>query len=261
MASGDFQSVSQRMEDISQSLASDQGKGASQTLQENIQTFAKCNGWLQTLQQMQRGAIRVSADNNSSTSENDQAEDLNSKLVALEEELLTASMNHGVKQQIITSAQLCSRLLELLFPPADADAAPDVEDGAKAEEKEKRAWAGELVDRQRTLASDILAHHECCQTLQDKIDQKKKEIRDLQASNVELMTRLQSIEKQQQDGGSGTSSRSLQEQQEKLDNLISHITMERGILQGLVIGSGVNWAKDEHLRKVVIGLGKPLQLD
>ncbi|XP_071483992.1 uncharacterized protein [Diadema antillarum] len=229
MASGDFQSVSQRMEDISQSLASDQGKGASQTLQENIQTFAK--------------------------------------LVALEEELLTASMNHGVKQQIITSAQLCSRLLELLFPPADANAAPDVDlnvdvdDDAKAEEKEKRAWAGELVDRQRTLASDVLAHHECCQTLQDKIDQKKKEIRDLQASNVELMTRLQSMEKQQQDSRIGTSSRSLQEQQEKLDNLISHITMERGILQGLVIGSGVNWAKDEHLRKVVIGLGKPLQLD
>ncbi|XP_072166963.1 uncharacterized protein [Diadema setosum] len=260
MASGDFQSVSQRMEDISQSLASDQGKGASQTLQENIQAFAKYNGWLQTLQQMQRGAIRVSADDNL-TSENDQAEDLNSKLVALEEELLTASMNHGVKQQIVTSAQLCSRLLELLFPPADASAAPDVDDDAKAEEKEKRVWAGELVDRQRTVASDILAHHECCQTLQDKIDQKKKEIRDLQASNVELMTRLQSVEKQQQDSGSGTSSRSLQEQQEKLDNLISHITMERGILQGLVIGSGVNWAKDEHLRKVVIGLGKPLQLD
>ena len=48
--------------------------------------------------------------------------------------------------------------------------------------------------------------------------------------------------------------------EEEINRILSHITIGRNILQGLVVGSGVNWAEDKDLKEVMLGLGKPVQL-
>ncbi len=46
----------------------------------------------------------------------------------------------------------------------------------------------------------------------------------------------------------------------EIDNQLSHICIGRNILQGLIVGSGVNWAEDEDLKELVISLGQPVKL-
>lgn len=251
-AEGDFHSVSQTMMDISKQFDSSQGNLSPSTAEENIHAYIRYKEWLETLKQMQNGVINSSDQTETASVESDSREDITSRLAVLQDELLRVSSDHAVKELVVRSAQLGNILQELLFPQPR-------ESVEEEEDRGRISWAGELCDRQRVLSSDILAHHGACQTLQDEIDQRKKDIRDMQASNMELMKRLQSRERDERTVTQP--SRSLQQQQDKLEGLVSHITMEKGILQGLIIGSGVNWAKDPALKEVVIGLGKQLDLD
>jgi hypothetical protein len=41
---------------------------------------------------------------------------------------------------------------------------------------------------------------------------------------------------------------------------LSHIQIGRNILQGLILGSGVNWAENDHLKELMLSLGRPVEL-
>lgn len=44
----------------------------------------------------------------------------------------------------------------------------------------------------------------------------------------------------------------------KLELLTSKVDMIRQIFKGIILGSGINWAANEHLRELTINLGRPL---
>ncbi|XP_786763.2 centromere protein H [Strongylocentrotus purpuratus] len=255
---GDFQSVSQKMRDISQQFDSSQGSQTSSSIQENISSYVRYKEWLENVKQVQSGLINSSTEPATSEGESNDIEELTTRIAAHQEELIKETSNHAVKELVVRSAQLGYKLQQLLFPE-DPEAESQEEEEKEKGEEQASSWAKKLCEKQRVLSSDILAHLNACQSLQDDVDQGKKDIRDIQAGNVELMKKLQSRESA--DKMNDTPSNSVQRQQEKLDDLISHITMEKGILQGLIIGSGVNWAKDPALKEVVIGLGQQLKLD
>ncbi|XP_063955851.1 centromere protein H-like isoform X2 [Lytechinus pictus] len=220
---GDFQSVSQKMRDISQQfdLNSSQGTQTSISVQQNICAYVR--------------------------------------IAALQEEFIKEKSSIAIQELVIRSAQLGYKYQQLLFPEQpEAEGQENQEENGEGAEKPS-SWAKKLCDKQRVLSSDILAHIKTCKALQDEIDQSKKDTRDVQAANVDLMKKLQS--KESADRQVAEPSNSVRQEQEKLDDLISHVAMEKGILQGLIIGSGVNWAKDPDLKDIVIGLGQQLKLD
>ena len=45
-----------------------------------------------------------------------------------------------------------------------------------------------------------------------------------------------------------------------LQKLVDKIVIQRQVLKGIILGSGVNWQQDNTLREQVIGLGEPLDI-
>ncbi|XP_041464210.1 centromere protein H-like [Lytechinus variegatus] len=258
---GDFQSVSQKMRDISQQfdLNSSQGTQTSISVQQNICAYVRYLDWLENLKQVQSGLIQSSKDSPTSESDSNDIEDVTTRIAALQEEFIKEKSSNAIQELVIRSAQLGYKYQQLLFPDQpEVEGQENQEEGGEGAEKPS-SWAKKLCDKQRVLSSDILAHIKTCKALQEEIDQSKKDTRDVQAANVDLMKKLQS--KESADKQVAEPSNAVRQEQEKLDDLISHVAMEKGILQGLIIGSGVNWAKDPDLKDIVIGLGQQLKLD
>ncbi|PIK43709.1 hypothetical protein BSL78_19443 [Apostichopus japonicus] len=130
-------------------------------------------------------------------------------------------------------------LLEVMFN----DDAP-IDKGAREQIKA-------LIAQQRDLTAEILAHQKHCEELQEEQETIQGERREVTTQNRALMSQLKELQrKSQQPKEDGH--KKLQEDLEKTEGYLSII---RNVLQGLIVGSSVNWAEDPKLQELLLSLG------
>nr|XP_054755837.1 centromere protein H-like [Lytechinus pictus] len=290
---GDFQSVSQKMRDISQQfdLNSSQGTQTSISVQQNICAYVRYLDWLENLKQVQSGLIQSSKESTTSESDSNDIENITTRIAALQEEFIKEKSSNAIQELIIRrSNSTNTHTHTFIMEETPVEAEPEGDFQSQSED-ERYFTAFDLNSSQGTQTSISVQQNELLYLLyldwlenlkqvQSGLIQSSKESTtsesdsndiedvntrifctfiDVQAANVDLMKKLQS--KESADRQVAEPSNSVRQEQEKLDDLISHVAMEKGILQGLIIGSGVNWAKDPDLKDIVIGLGQQLKLD
>ncbi|XP_061172240.1 zinc transporter ZIP3-like isoform X2 [Saccostrea echinata] len=123
----------------------------------------------------------------------------------------------------------------------------------KTPEKE---YLENLMERQCCLVSDIMRTLKECRKYQEELDEVKKENRDIQVENRQLLKEL----KEKQESRKKMHDQETQSLCEELDQQLQMISITRCILQGLVVGSGVHWAENQQLQELVLKLGEVLQI-
>lgn len=182
-----------------------------------------------------------------STKDQDQ---LNERILKLQQELLGESTNHSLKELALKRLQLSDTLLQTLFPAASASQ-------AATEHKDRFR---DLTSRQSELVSEVIGHHQVCQRVQGELDSVRKECLEIKKRNREVMTELLQKTEEKRREASHHDNEKHQQVQGEINRILSHIQIGRNILQGLIVGSGVNWAADDDLRELMLNLGRPVEL-
>ncbi|XP_048735001.2 kinesin-like protein KIF21A [Ostrea edulis] len=113
-----------------------------------------------------------------------------------------------------------------------------------------------LLERQCSVVSDIMRTLKECRKYQEELDEVKKDNRDIQMKNRQLLREL----KEKQESQKNISDQETKSLCEELDQQLQMISITKCILQGLIVGSGVHWADDQQLQELVIKLGDVLQI-
>ena len=166
-------------------------------------------------------------------------------LTELGEDLRKQQFDRDRKEVILKRIQLGNFLVNEIFEK-------DQEDG---ENGEKIMYIVELLEKQCRLVTDIMKELKKTSELKNKLDTLKKENSEKRIESRRLMLQIkEKNEAQQQIINDQETTQSIKE----FDVIIQKIVIARHTLQGLVLGSGVNWADDPHLLQVVLKLGETL---
>ncbi|XP_070542828.1 centromere protein H-like [Ptychodera flava] len=176
-------------------------------------------------------------------------EKLDESIANLKVDLFELSIEHSLKERKLQSAQCAALLKEFLSKDSE---------GGLFNENEKQN-VSEMCKKQSELSSEILERLKETEDLQKELDETKKQCLEMKKSNRELMLQIQekqsATDKEQQ---RDAESEEITRIKEELDELTTKISLVRGVFQGVVVGSGVNWAEDPDLAETVIALGQPI---
>ncbi|XP_072038241.1 centromere protein H-like [Amphiura filiformis] len=182
--------------------------------------------------------------------EADKEDEVKRRVDELQEELVEKTSLHSVKELALQRMQLGSTLLNILFPP--------LEEEGSVSDTERQQFV-DLCTRQNELSSDILAINSTCQRLQEELEGVRQKSSEAKKENQGLMEQLRHKNDEKNKAKQSTSHEA-ERLHTEIDRQLSHICIGRNILQGLVVGSGVNWAEDEELKELVISLGQHVKL-
>ncbi|ELT87539.1 hypothetical protein CAPTEDRAFT_221234 [Capitella teleta] len=159
-----------------------------------------------------------------------------------------AKLSDLIKHRLMTSMALT----KILFP------GPPEESGDLTPSQNKAEYLS-LVDQQSTLSSAVLKIHQNLDSLKTELDQLQRDNLNLVQSNRQLMAELRREKDQQEvETTQNKDSPALARAQEKYDSSLAQLQVCRHMFQGLILGSGVDWAKDKKLRETVLRLGRPI---
>ncbi|XP_071844767.1 centromere protein H-like isoform X2 [Apostichopus japonicus] len=169
----------------------------------------------------------------------EERDNVESSILELQQGLFKQTSFKSSQSLALQRLQMGGSLLEVMFN----DDAP-IDKGAKEQIKA-------LIAQQRDLTAEILAHQKHCEELQEEQETIQGERREVTTQNRALMSQLKELQrKSQQPKEDGH--KKLQEDLEKTEGYLSII---RNVLQGLIVGSSVNWAEDPKLQELLLSLG------
>ncbi|XP_071794564.1 centromere protein H-like [Asterias amurensis] len=212
---------------------------------EKLQQYIGYKEWLDTVKRDYESALEARRISNTSEDQ----DQLKERTLRLQQQLLQESTNHSLKELAVKRLQLSDTLLQTLFPASSNQAS-----------LEQRDKFNDSTSKQIELVTEVIGHQKVCQRVQEELDAVRKECLEHKKKNREVMMELLQINEQKEKQASNYDDDKQQQAEEEINRILSHITIGRNILQGLVVGSGVNWAEDKDLKEVMLGLGKPVQL-
>lgn len=166
-------------------------------------------------------------------------------LTELGEDLRKQHFDKDRKEVIIKRIQLGNFLVREIFE----------EENINDENKEKLKYIAELLEKQCRLVTEIMKALKRTTELRSKLDTLKKDSFEKRTESRRIMLEIKGKnEAKQQIIRDPETMQSLKE----FDIIMQKIVIARHTLQGLVLGSGVNWADDPQLLEVVLKLGETL---
>ncbi|PIK42120.1 hypothetical protein BSL78_21029 [Apostichopus japonicus] len=184
----------------------------------------------------------------------EERDNVESSILELQQGLFKQTSFKSSQSLALQRLQMGGSLLEVMFN----DDAP-IDKGAREQIKA-------LIAQQRDLTAEILAHQKHCEELQEEQETIQGERKgnfavnfhsskgqrlvnyEVTTQNRALMSQLKELQrKSQQPKEDGH--KKLQEDLEKTEGYLSII---RNVLQGLIVGSSVNWAEDPKLQELLL---------
>lgn len=166
----------------------------------------------------------------------------------LQEKLTKLTTDRNVLRSLLESVQLGGRMIEVMFQQRD-------ETNSKLQTS-----VTELVERTMSSVSDILRIHKENWTLQSSLVNLKEECLVLRQEIRELMHKLkQSQDKKETQMSTQNKGLEFKRAQTECHSLTGNIEIAQNVLQGLIFGSGLNWAEDKKLCDLVLSLGQPVE--
>ncbi|XP_033109526.1 uncharacterized protein LOC117110811 [Anneissia japonica] len=182
------------------------------------------------------------------TRESEITTDVSHRIVELQKELLNVTSSKSLKDLVLERMQCSDALLNILFP----------RETPSSEVKHRQKYL-DLVEQQNKLVTEILGHQKAIQRTQKELDTVRQEAMEVKRDNRELMSMYQRIKSENEKKRMKNSRQKEEESiQKELDNISSKIIIAQHVLQALIIGSGVNWAKDKQLQQLLLSLGESL---
>ncbi|XP_038078150.1 uncharacterized protein LOC119745687 [Patiria miniata] len=213
---------------------------------EKLLQYIRYKEWLDTVKRDHEAALEARRVV-SSAKDQDQ---LNERILKLQQELLKESTSHSLKELALRRLQLSDTFLQILFPASTSQSAVEQRDKFR-----------DLTSRQSQLVTEVIGHQKVCQRTQDELDSVRKECVEIKKRNREVMGELLKKNEERKQQASSYDNEKHRQVQGEIKRILSHIQIGRNILQGLVVGSGVNWAEDEHFKELMLDLGRPVQLE
>ncbi|KAK7501728.1 hypothetical protein BaRGS_00007159 [Batillaria attramentaria] len=180
--------------------------------------------------------------------------DQEATLVA-EKSIIADTEDLDVLQERIQFGQVLSeKMFSAPLPTAGDDASADItSDGRRAYES--------LLQDQSKLSSEVLRKQETADELQKELDAVRKRNFELKKRNRHLMGIIEQHRKRlEKTADQVKSNAACRELKEELESTVSRVEIAKSTLQALIVGSGVNWARDPELLETVLLCGEPLHL-
>ncbi|XP_013404265.1 centromere protein H-like [Lingula anatina] len=221
---------------------------------EIILQLQKTREWLNTVMVDYHAKLESAKDSARPGNNIDQIQE---RITELQKELLDASTNLKQKEQIVKRMQLGECLSQNLLSACDGDQGA----GDLVTRNKETESLLPLVQRQMELVTKILGIHKAMQTMHVTVGCYQKDRLQMMKQCRELLAQAEKQnEEKQQRGADFQQNEEIQDAKRSLEEECSKIEMQRHVLQGLILGSGIHWAEDEKLKKLVISLGQPLDL-
>ncbi|XP_041361801.1 centromere protein H-like [Gigantopelta aegis] len=188
--------------------------------------------------------------------ETDDLEKLQENLSVLQNDLVTEASRASLRDLTIKRLQLGQTLNQILTSSPDSGEEPVYQtDPVKKEVLE------ELLIKQRDLVSQTVKKSEVVQELKDSLANIKKANFELKVNNRKLMAIIKERHSSlQEQAKSFSKNEKGQNMKTHLQKLVDKIVIQRQVLKGVILGSGVNWQQDPTMRERVIRLGEPLDI-
>lgn len=165
---------------------------------------------------------------------------MDSRILELQQELFRLTSFKSAQSLALQRLQMGGSLQEVLF-----------EDDVPIDQAERQRIKS-LVDQQRKLSTEILAHQRHCEELRREQEIVQEERRDVTQQSRVLMKQLKELQ-ENENKAHKDSHKKLREDIERAEG---HLSIARNVLQGLIVGSGVHWAEDPKLQELLLSLGE-----
>lgn len=202
--------------------------------------------WLQ--RQIDTHNIEILADRNEENIQSNRNVTDEIPKLTLQEELFSQYAEKDKREVMIKRLQLGRTLLDELFKQDDGS-------GDSGKSNADTVYLQDLLERQCSLVTEIMKNIQAMDLDREKLKELKKSNADLMTENRKTMHVINEKNKAKK---RPVIDEETKEMTEKLDRTVQQISIVRHTLQGLVIGSGVNWAQDPEMEEMVLQLGEKL---
>ncbi|CAH3177948.1 unnamed protein product [Porites lobata] len=179
--------------------------------------------------------------------------DLYERISKLQDQLYSLSTARSYKKLVLDRLLCGDQLIKKLFP--------DVVTESPTEEhiEEMKAFA-RLCEKQNKLSTDILIEHEALLEAQTVLDKVRQQSYEKKKENRGLMKSLQSLKEDQEVASSSrTDNAQIQKLKQQIATKVEKIDIVRNVFQGVIVGSGLDWASDNDMKRLVLSLGEVLE--
>lgn len=167
----------------------------------------------------------------------------------LQQKLMRLSTDKKIIQSIFHSVELGQRLIEIMSSESDKDTDPKLKNEIL-----------ETVERTTESVSNVLRIHKEIESQLSTLLNLKEECVVLQQESRKFMYELQQLlEREKMQKKVPSNNDEVARLQNENAALTAKITSTHHCFQGLIFGSGVNWAKDTKLQDIVLGIDHPLE--
>ena len=209
-----------------------------------------------TVNQKQQLEVNVAAGEAGAVTGRD-IEELTQNTENLESKLVDVSSIASVKELILQRSQVEQVLLEQLFPPHEQDGSGDSVDGGPKRKIDEDLL--KITEKQAKISSEILGHHRKIQETKPELDDLKRKRRDLMIKSRELVYDIKECQERHKNNQyTSLSDDRIKQAKERLDDELGKVIVQRNIIQSLILGSGINWARDPEMKEFLLSLGEPI---
>ncbi|XP_068693713.1 centromere protein H-like isoform X1 [Montipora foliosa] len=185
--------------------------------------------------------------NNSSQS------DLYDRISKLQDQLYSLSTARSYKKLVLKRLLSGDQLIKKLFPDV-------VSESPTEKQIEEMNSFAKLCEKQNKLSSEILVENEALLEVQTSLDKIKQLSYDQKKKNRGLMQTLQKLKEERKNAEEGApDNRANEKRKMEIADTVEKINVVRNVFQGIIVGSGIDWALDDEMRKLVLSLGETLE--
>ncbi|KAJ7371528.1 hypothetical protein OS493_024868 [Desmophyllum pertusum] len=219
----------------------------------------KCKEWLQQQKINHEAELLVRRlqhceDQQPSSNESSQS-DLYERISKLQDQLYSLSTARSYKKLVLDRLLCGDQLIKTLFPDV-------VTDSPTEEQTEQMNAFAKLCEKQNKLSTEILVEHEALSEAQTSLDRLKQQSYEIKKENRGLMRQLQKLTDEKENAASSSTDNAAFQKlkhQTGLKKQVEKIDIVRNVFQGLIVGSGIDWASDEEMKRLVLSLGETLE--
>ncbi|XP_067666333.1 centromere protein H-like [Haliotis asinina] len=177
------------------------------------------------------------------------------RISKLQEEFLSESSKLALRELTLKRLQLGTALSKELFGPTDPDT-----DGTKEDDTVKKELE-DMVIQQSKLVSQIMKEEAELEALRTELKTLREKNFAMKAQNRRSMNQIRQRQNLLEEKANDfRKHKEGQSKKEQLEGEMTKIVIQRHTLQGLILGSGINWAADPAMEELLLSLGEPLDL-
>ncbi|XP_029194093.2 uncharacterized protein LOC114960031 [Acropora millepora] len=178
--------------------------------------------------------------------------DLYERISKLQDQLYSLSTARSYKKLVLERLLSGEQLIKKLFPDV-------VSESPTEQQIEEMNSFAELCERQNKLSTEILVENEALLEAQTSLDKIKRQSYEQKKKNRSLMRTLKQLkEEENTTEASAPDDAATQEFKQQLADTVEKINVVRNVFQGVIVGSGIDWALDDEMRSLVLSLGETL---